>query len=197
MKKILIFTVFLLFSAQSFTQSLGTVGISFSMVSSNKMMRVGENLPADYGMNGAGLLSLGADYIYPLNNWMSVESGLNYSYERFMKTTTDNGNSELVKTEENIHLLSIPVGFRITFLKYGFIDSGVLLDLLNEPGFGSYLGGGVHFQSEYGLGLLLSPYVKVHSLVPFNFNLDTDRIIDTGIKIGITYSIDYFLKNQR
>ncbi|MHB9140264.1 MAG: hypothetical protein ACYC25_00125 [Paludibacter sp.] len=87
-------------------------------------------------------------------------------------------------------MVNIPVGLRVDFLKYGFVNSGILVDLTNEPGIGSYFGAGVKIESEVGMGLYVNPYVKIHSIVPVNLNQNADRILETGIKIGVTYNFD-------
>ncbi|MFV0471378.1 MAG: hypothetical protein ACK5L7_05020 [Paludibacteraceae bacterium] len=197
MKKIIVFIVIVSFFVNGFAQSYGRVGGSYSIVSVNRMMRLGETYPSDYGIRGTGTMSLGLEYQYPLNSWLGVETGLNFSYHNFTKTVSNTTTGELLRTKNDVNLINVPVGFNINFLQYGFIQSGVLLDLLYQPGFGSYMGCGVHFQSEYGLGVFVNPYIKAHSLLPFNFDFNTDRIIDTGIKIGVTYSVDYFLQNRR
>lgn len=194
-----IVVIFLILSSFSlFSQNLGLLGGSYSLGTSNTMFRNAESFPVNEGIAGAGVFSMGIDYYYPINNWLSAESGLNYAYESFSKKTVDLQNEQGFSTSTiNVHLMTIPVGLRASFLKYGFVESGALLDLLYEPGIGSYFGFGAQFQSEYGLGLTISPMFKLHSLFPLNFNANSNRILERGIKIGLTYSIDYYLKNRK
>lgn len=191
MKKVLlsVFVVFVVIPL--FSQSKGTAAVSFSMFSNSRMLSDGENFPKEYGLKNSRNISVDAQYLYPLNSWLSAEMGMNYTMARFIKTDLNDESSFFTA-----NLLDLPIGFRLNFLKYGFINSGTILDLLYNPGFGSYLGGGIQFQSEYGLGMFANPYIRIHSVLPFNFEMSSDRVVDAGIKIGFSYSIDYLLKDK-
>ncbi|MGC3979103.1 MAG: hypothetical protein QM751_13290 [Paludibacteraceae bacterium] len=197
MKKNFTILLFLVLTASVAAQSRGIAIISYSAGTNNTLFRNAATFPATDGMTGLGAMSFGLEYVYPMNNWLSAEAGLNYSYELFKKKVADSqSESGYATSNVNVNLITIPVGFRINFLKYGFIQTGAMLDLLYEPGIGSYFGCGVQYQTEYGLGFVLSPYVKFHSFLPLNFNMDANRILDRGVKIGISYSIDYFLEHN-
>lgn len=191
MKKVLLLVSIIFVTISLFSQSKGTAVVSFSMFSNYRMLSDGENFPKEYGLKGSNSISFDAQYVYPLNSWLNAEMGLNYTMARFVKTDLNNTNS--IFTAD---LLNLPIGFRLTFLKYGFVNSGTMLDLLYNPGFGSYFGGGIQFQSEYGFGMLVNPYIRIHSVVPFNLDMSSDRIVNAGIKIGFSYSIDYLLKDR-
>lgn len=197
--KFSVLAAFLFLSYQINAQSKGTVGFSFTTISSNAMLRSG-SLEHNYEtIKGKGFMAAGIDYWYPLTDWLKAETGINYSFQNFSKLYYNPNIYTVALTAVepvnfDIHQVNIPVGFRAEFLKYGFINSGVLLDLTHEPGIGSYFGIGAKIESEIGLGLMINPYVKMHSVLPVSFNKDADRVMEAGIKFGITYSLDYLLK---
>lgn len=196
MKRNILLLLILLFTFSVFSQSKGLALVTYSVGTNNTMFKDASIFPSTEGLTGMGSMSLGLEYVYPMNHWLSAEAGLNYTYERFKKKFDDvDIEGGYATSNVNVNLITIPVGFRVNFLKYGFVQTGAMLDLLYEPGIGSYFGCGVQYQTEYGLGFVLNPYVKFHSFLPLNFNIDANRILDRGVKIGISYSIDYFLEH--
>lgn len=197
MKKISVFCTLMILIAvfRLSAQEKGSIGFSFSGLNSNMILQSAATNHDYMTKQGHGFLSFTADYLYPINNWIEFETGINYSFQSFSEMY-DNPNFAYVTLTApepkyyDINMVNIPVGLRVDFLKYGFVNSGILVDLTNEPGIGSYFGAGMKIESEVGMGLYVNPYVKIHSIVPVNFNQNVDRIIETGIKIGVTYNFD-------
>lgn len=184
----LIVFLFVLF-IQSSNAQVGKVGISFSGFKNAKMLLSGEVKNDFETISSGNYNSWSLDYWYPLNKQFTAETGLSFSSMNFEKTYSYKEN-EL----SNVFLLNIPVGIRYNFLKYGFANTGAMLDLTHHFGLGYYFGIGARFESEMGIGFFINPFVKVHSVLPFDFKMNSDRIMETGIKIGITYSFKNNIK---
>lgn len=191
---IAVFLLFLFVSAGA--QHKGTFGVSISALNKNTMLQSAAVNHDFTTYKGNGFLSFSADYWYPVNEWIEIETGLNYSHQSFEMATTHSWKNNLavpLQNEEyvNYYLINIPVGVRAEFLEFGFVNGGLLIDIAqHEPGIGSYFGLGVKFESLVGYGLYINPYLKTHSVLPVNLNFNNDRILEAGIKIGIFYSFD-------
>lgn len=194
--KIILFLIFVGFLSQINAQKKGTIGFSFSALNTNQMLQYAAENHDYTTVEGRGFLSFSADYWYPVNDWLEFETGVNYSLQGFAKTISnkvENGLIVPLDYSENIdyHLINIPIGVRAEFLDFGFVNGGLLVDIAQqEPGIGSYFGFGVKLDSYVGYGIFINPYVKMHSILPINFNYNADRILEAGIRIGVTYSLD-------
>ena len=179
-------------------QEKGTLGFSFSAFNNNQLLQSAETGQDDITVNGRGFMSFSTDYWYPVNDWLELETGVNYSMQYFRNIYNDPSASEPVDPENDItHMINIPVGVRAGFLKYGFINGGILVDILKEPGIGSYFGVGARIESPVGFGMFINPYVKAHSIFPVNFNKNADRILEAGIRIGVSFRLGSSMKEWR
>lgn len=179
-----------------FSQNKGTIGFSFSAVNSNYLLQSAAVNHEFTSFEGRGFMSFSADYWYPINDWLELETGMNYSLQGFEKIISSKVENNLLKPlnySESIdyHMVNIPIGVRAEFLGFGFVNGGLLVDIAQqEPGIGSYFGFGVKLDSPVGYGIFVNPYVKMHSILPIDFNFSADRILEAGIRIGVSYSFD-------
>ena len=196
---IICFTVILTAVFHLNAQEKGIIGFSFSGLNTNDMLQSAE-LNHDYTTHqGFGFLSLSADYWYPINEWLDFETGVDYSFQSFSETVNNPNIYYLTSPmpiDYDIHMINIPLGIRVNFLKYGFVNSGVLVDLTHEPGIGSYFGVGAKIESEVGFGIFVNPYVKMHSILPVNLDMNVNRIFETGIRFGVSYNFDNILRKR-
>lgn len=193
--KLLLLVLALAFFAPTIAQNKGKIGFSFSAFNYNEMLRTTET-GFDNTTKGRGFMSFAANYWHPINSWLEVETGVTYNLRNFETSSLDVA-SEVSPENKTLHMVNIPIGVRATFLKYGFVNSGILIDLLEEPGIGSYVGAGLKVDSPVGVGMFINPYIKMHSVLPIDFNLKANRIIDAGIQIGISYSFDNMFTKQK
>ncbi len=195
MKKItFVFTLFLLFTTSTFGQLLdGKVGVSFSVLNFGKQYRSTEIEPKSAILN-RGFLAFSVDYFHPFGKTgYELETGVSFSQHSLVEYPFGNRTPET----ENYYskpLFYIPLGVRKTFLKYGFINTGLLLNLNHKVGVGSYFGIGAKVESPIGFSLYVSPYAKAHSVVAFG--TDKNQFFETGIKIGIVYPLSKLLKGE-
>ena len=82
-------------------------------------------------------------------------------------------------------------------MKYCFINGGLLLDIDagtsrpidSQTGIGSVMGLGIKYDFKSGFTAFVNPYYKLHSLVPFSSGDNHQRIMESGFRFGLMYSL--------
>jgi hypothetical protein len=59
----------------------------------------------------------------------------------------------------------------------------------NQTGFGATLGIGAAYRFKSGIGLLVTPNLKAHSLIPFSFDNYHERLMESSFQFGISYKL--------
>lgn len=182
-------------NAQSQNIKRAQVGITFSSFGRIEPFRP-EGLLGGSGHIGKKFFSLGIDYLYPLNNWLAAESGLEFTKLKILVTPPPMPNAG-PGHDSYTYLLNVPISLRVDFLKYFFINGGFLFDidisgeseLENQTGLGTILGAGLNFNLRNGVSAFINPYFKVHSLLPLSFEKNHERIFESGFRFGILYQL--------
>ncbi|NLO71696.1 MAG: hypothetical protein GX102_12295 [Porphyromonadaceae bacterium] len=199
MNKIISFI--LLFFELSFlhvsAQEKGTLGFTFSALNSNMLMQSSSLNPDYTAIKGRGFMSFSADYWYPVSDWIEFETGVNYSLQSFAETNNNPASEQQEPKYYDENYINIPVGLRLSFLKYGFVNTGILLDVWEEQGIGAYFGAGVKIESPIGFGIFANPYLKTHSILPIDFNEKAKRLVDAGVRVGVSFKIGRNTDNWR
>jgi hypothetical protein len=175
------------------------IGVTFSSLGVDDVFK---KLDAErYGYEGKNFYTLGLTYIRGMNNWLDIEIGLEYSNHNIgIIPNTIIGSNIFMQTQETkIALLGVPATLRINFLKYFFINAGVLIDIdcsrniyfENQTGIGGVAGFGVNYNFDFGLSVFLNPYIKAHSWVDVGRQ---QKILEKGFKLGIAYDLHKILK---
>lgn len=181
----------LLVTAQ--TAEKGKIGLTYSLNGGTSVLQPALLGAASYDIttaNGIGLI-----YLKPIKNWLEWETGITYSLYKIK--TTSSPTPEVDTSYSTLSLIDIPVGLRAGFWKYAFINGGLLLDLdlmnnspvSNQTGIGLMLGVGLKYDFNFGGSVFFNPYGKIHSLLPLGFDKNNDRILESGLKFGITYKL--------
>lgn len=144
---------------------------------------------------GEGFYSIGLNYTKELKTWLSFESGLEYSRHKINISSKPLPDIARTSRTENTGLITIPVAYRLTFLKYAFVNGGLLFDIDsslsnsidNQSGIGFLIGAGLKYNFKSGIALTLNPCVRMHSIIPFSPDKYQYHLIDSGIKFGIGY----------
>ena len=55
-------------------------------------------------------------------------------------------------------------------------------------GLGAILGVGAQYEFDNGLGFFVNPYAKGHALISFSSEKYPLRLIEAGVRVGVTYS---------
>ena len=142
---------------------------------------------------GSGLSGFGIGLLQPLNtNWW-LETGLEYTRHSLRLIPNVPPGSNFAETDFKIGLLSLPLSARLKVFKGVFLNSGFLLDVDlskshvvdSQTGIGTLLGLGVHFSLGKGVSVFANPYFKAHGLIPFNKEKYPQRLMESGIRIGL------------
>ena len=195
--KHLIILSFLMLS-YSFTQAqkkIGSkqIGVSFSSFGMNEPVYFAD-LDGTGGYSSKSFYTFGINYIHPLNNWLDIETGIEYSKHTI--TVTPSTPPEWDNPyNASFSLLNIPITVRVNFWSYFFVNGGVLMDIEtnsfspidSQTGIGALLGIGALYEFDNGIGLFINPYSKAHSLLPFSSGKYHQRLIESGVRIGLTY----------
>ena len=170
------------------------IGLTVSPIGESDPIRFSE-LEGTGSYKSKKLFSFGISYIYPINNWLDIETGVEYGKHNI--DSKSNYPPEGVKVSNaDLSLINIPLTVRANFVNYFFVNGGLLLDLETsssnnidkQSGVGVVLGVGAQYQFNNGLGLFINPYSKMHALIPFPSEKYHQRLLELGVRIGVTYS---------
>lgn len=175
----------------------GQLAITFSALSDNDVVRF-RSLEDDSSTGAGKSFTYGVSYLRPLNKWLDIETGLEYlscPIEKESIVGTINGITTLTRSG-TLSMLSTPVTVRANFLKYFFVNAGVLLDIdvssnsiINtQTGLGSLLGLGVKYDFKNGISVFVNPYAKIHSF-PLSFDRDQQHFMESAVRFGIAYKL--------
>jgi hypothetical protein len=206
MKKSALFILCFIFIAlfSSFSQTKedkthkGQFGITFSSFGENDVVRSHESMGgASY--IGDKFFTFGIDYLYKLNNTFDVETGIEYSNHKIIikPMVIPNMDSYSPGYSASFSLINIPVILRVNFLKYFFVNGGLLFDMDastsspidSQTGIGSILGLGIKYDFKCGVSAFVNPYYKFHSMVSFLSNDNHQRLMESGFRFGLMYSL--------
>jgi hypothetical protein len=145
---------------------------------------------------GKGFYAFGVNYILGCNNWLEIETGLEYSVYKFNSSSNSTGQPQEYKSD--FALINIPVTARIKFLKYFFVNGGFIFDLDasssshvdSQNGVGALLGIAAKYDFNSKFSIFINPCTRIHSLLSFSDDKHHDMIIDTAFRLGITCKIN-------
>ena len=182
-KFLLITLIFLSF--QSFGQSKNNISLLYGF-NANAIDIHGAI--GDYGYQDKTGQSFGLSYTRSFNELFSIETGLLYSSNKAELTTI--GPAGGVYAGE-IHMLSVPVLAKFTFLKYLYGEGGVVIDhqtnyqsdgiVDSQSGVGLEIGIG----GKYNLGpmsIFVNPYYTGHKFSGRN------NLMEAGARFGLGYN---------
>ena len=192
MKKILILLLCLI-GLQCFAQLKSEFGISFGSGSCDLMSFA--KTVGGAGYSGDEYYSFGISYIRPVRSWLSLETGLEYSINKITISSNLPPQYPKVTRNEKIGLLTVPVAYRLIFLKYAFLNGGLLFDVdprlsssvSSQTGIGALLGVGLKYDFHSGISVWANPNIRVHRIISFTTDGSDQRLIESGVKIGIGY----------
>jgi hypothetical protein len=175
------------------------IGVTFASFGVNDIFGGINN--ADYNYKGTSFYTVGISYIRGLNKWLEIETGLEYSKQNIRLIPNIYPGLEIFMRTEKMELilLNVPATLRANFLKYFFINGGLLIDLdisnnifiENQTGIGGIVGLGVNYDFNFGLSVFLNPYIKAHSWI---YAGERQKILEKGFRLGVTYDLRRIIK---
>jgi len=195
-KSVCLVLVFLCLSTLMSAQK-GQLGITFSALSDNGVARF-RSMEDDSSTDAGKSFTYGISYLKPLNKWLDIETGLEYlscPIETKSIVGTINGVTTLTRSA-TLSMLSAPVTVRANFLKYFFVNAGLLLDIdvssnsiiNSQSGLGSLLGLGLKYDFKNGISVFVNPYSKIH-LFPLSLERDQQHFMESAVRFGIAYKL--------
>ena len=195
-KSVCLVLVFLCLSTLMSAQK-GQLGITFSALSDNGVARF-RSMEDDSSTDAGKSFTYGISYLKPLNKWLDIETGLEYlscPIETRSIVGTINGVTTLTRSG-TLSMFSTPVTVRANFLKYFFVNAGLLLDvdvssnsiINSQSGLGSLLGLGLKYDFKNGISVFVNPYSKIH-LFPLAFERDQQHFMESAVRFGIAYKL--------
>jgi len=180
----------------SFSKSKGAIGVTYSGLGDNDAYYF-ESLAGVGGYDGKGYYSLGITYIRPITKRLDIETGISYSKYKYRVSSAPMPDPPAPYNIMNA-VVDIPVTVRWNFLKYFFLNGGLLLgidtgkenDLDSQTGIGAMIGVGVKYDlKNVPVGFFANPYFKMHSLLPFSMEKYYQRTDESGFRFGVVYSL--------
>ena len=196
-KSVCLVLVFLCLSTLMSAQK-GQLGITFSAMSDNGVARFGSGYIDDSSTDAGKSFTYGISYLKPLNKWLDIETGLEYLSCPVEKRIIYIGPTTGLFTSQRatLSMLSLPITVRANFLKYFFVNTGLLLDIdvssnsiiNSQSGLGTLLGLGMKYDFKNGISLFVNPYTKVH-LFPLTFERNQQHFMESAVRFGIAYKL--------
>jgi hypothetical protein len=131
-------------------QFYGKAGITFSSLGDNTVFRFNE-LDGAASIDGTGYHSFGINYVAGLNRWLESETGLEYSRHNLIMTPPFNPEFDNTPLETGLSMVTVPVTLRANFLRYFFVNGGLVLGL--DASAGSRVDSQTGIGAVLGLGL--------------------------------------------
>jgi len=176
----------------------GQIGITFSSFGENDVVR-SKDLLGSASYNGDKFFTFGINYLYKLNNTFDIETGIEYSNHKIIvkSMVLPDMNTYSPHYSANLSLVNIPITLRVNFLKYFFVNGGILFEMDagtsspidGQTGIGSVLGLGIKYDFKSGFSVFANPYIKAHSLVPFTSGDNHQRVMESGFRFGLMYAL--------
>jgi len=188
--------IFVLFASEMKAQK-AEVGITFSALSSNDIVRF-KSIMNDSGSDAGKSHTFGITYLKPLNKWLSIESGIEFLQGK-MSTHSMMGSMYGLNTVTHsgtMSLINIPVELRAAFWKYCFVNGGLFIDMdvssdspvNSQSGIGSQLGFGLKYDFKTGISVFVNPYTKLHAF-PISFQSNQEHLFESAIRFGMSYKL--------
>jgi len=185
-------------TAQSRAEFLnGKIGITFSSFGTNDVARL-RPVTDDTGYHSDKFYTLGFTYLYQLNHTFEVETGIEYSKHQILISVIMPPPTVHSPYSASFSLINIPVTLRANFLNYFFANGGIFIDadagtshpIDSQTGIGALLGVGMKYDFANGLSAFVNPYSKMHALLSFSSNQYPQKVIESGIRLGVMMKLN-------
>jgi len=174
----------------------GQIGITFSSFGENDVIRF-QKLLGDASYNGDKFYTIGITYLYKLNHTFDIETGIEYSNHKIVIKPMLSPQMDNSPYGATLSLINLPVTLRMNFLRYCFINAGMLVDIDashaspvdSQTGIGGIMGLGIKYDFDSGLSVFANPYQKMHALIPFSSQRYPQRLMESGFRFGLMFTL--------
>ena len=193
MKSILTFLCFLSF-CHAFAQDNKMNNIGFFLGFGSSQV-VHTSLDGGPSFDGKSSLHYGLSYSKYINRNLAFETAISYletEIERQAGAIPNIGLSQ--KKQLPLELVNLRAGLKFSFLRFLFVNGGLLLDfeveneiIDHQTGIGLGVGIGAEYIFTSGLNIFVNPYLNQHAILPFQKESYHQRLMDGGIRLGVGY----------
>ena len=190
----------LLVHAQTTDGKRGRFGVTATFLGGNEVSPVNtqELIGGPGWADGDGFWACSFQYLYPLNNWLELETGIGFSSHKIKREIYKIPTSSVVTDrkfeKDQTAVVDFPVGLRTTFLRYFFVSGGCFLGietgstafLDNQTGIGFRYEAGLQYKFSNGFLVTASPYAKHYATLTFSTD-HKERLGQWGIKLGMFF----------
>jgi len=202
MRKLIITFVLILVTGLVFAQNesakagKGKIGLTFSSFG-DIVVYEPEPLEGAGGREGDYFYVVGLTYLKPLKGRLEFETGIEFTRYGIIQTPAPYPPFDMTPSKKSISMISVPVGVRLNFLKYLFINGALLLDLetsssssvSSQTGIGAMGGVAVKYDFHFGGSIFINPYIKTHSLISFGIDNHKQMLLESGVRIGFSIQL--------
>ncbi|HEX2934213.1 MAG TPA: hypothetical protein VHO72_02575 [Bacteroidales bacterium] len=194
MKSLIIAISFLLIfssaSAQYNDENRASLGFTFSSFGDLDFMQSQDVVGAPSYEIGQ-FYTFGVVLLIPMNDWLNFEGSV--EFKRFKVVINPASGINLPAHTDKVSMVDIPLLLRVNFLKYAFVNGGLIVSnssgfsAINSSGIGGKLGVGLTYQFQR-VGVFANPYVSVNPIISFSSD-SHDRMLEAGIRLGLTLKL--------
>jgi hypothetical protein len=194
-----LFSVHIVLSAQESKRGpeYRRIGLTYASFGENDVIRF-DDLVGAAEISGVSFYTIGVSFVHPINKWLESETGIEYSSHDILIHPNVPPDMDQTPQEESFSLINIPISFRANFLRFFFVNAGAIVDIDastthvidNQAGIGALLGVAVKYDAPFGLSIFMNPYARYHSLIPFSQGSHHQRVYDSGIRVGMSYTFN-------
>jgi hypothetical protein len=174
----------------------GQIGITFSSFGDNPVIRF-QSLTGDASYDGDKFYTFGINYLYKLNHTFDIETGIEYSKQKIIIRPNLPPQMDNSPRGANLSLVNLPVTIRMNFLRYCFINAGMLVDIDatssspvdSQNGIGAIGGFGIKYDFNSGFSVFANPYLKMHAMIPFSSETYPQRLMESGFRFGLMFTL--------
>lgn len=172
------------------------IGITFSSFGTADVITF-EKLMGAASYHSDSFYSFGVNYLSRLGKRWDFEAGIVYAGYSVVVNPNLPPSWDGLPYRVKFSLIDVPVTLRLNFLKYFFLNGGLIFDfdgsasmpIDSQTGIGSMMGIGFNYDFKNGISAFVNPYSKMHSLIPFSSRSNHQRILENGIRFGIMYQL--------
>jgi len=194
-KSFLICFIFLGFSNLMNAQK-SKVGVTFSSFGDNAVARLNASYMGDASYDVNKTYTVGFTFLRTLNNWLEFETGIEYINSSITVRPAPM-IPEMPSHINKVSIINFPISIRANFWKYCFFNTGILIDndissnssIDAQTGLGGLMGLGLKYDFKSGISIFVNPYLKVHSIIPYNFDTSTQHFLESAVRFGATYQL--------
>ncbi len=176
---------------QVFAQTIPKGELNFTFATGTNVI-LEPQLDGAGSYNGEGFYGIGLSYLKPLNNWLSMETGLAYTNYTVSVTPGFYPGREMATRTSSLALLSVPITARANFWKYLFVQAGVVADFEtkssfvdDQSGIGFIAGVGLKYSFSPKVSAFVNPFLQQHAVIAFRAQNYQQSMLDAGVRLGI------------